>query len=103
MTLKPGRQTFKGYDGFTFCDPASQFESYTTEIVSTRLNADGKASASITLPKAAQAPGMLTANILGSVLEEGGDESYTVMTMPFSPFSAYAGIKLPADGSYLEI
>lgn len=102
MTLKPGRQTFKGYDGFTFCDPASQFESYTTEIVSTRLNADGKASASITLPKAAQAPGMLTANILGSVLEEGGDESYTVMTMPFSPFSAYAGIKLPADGSYLE-
>ncbi len=102
MTLNPGHPDFNGYDGYTFRDPASRFESSSTELVSTRLDAEGKASAAITLPKADMAPGMLSASILCSVAEDGGDESYTALTMPFSPFSAYAGIRLPSGDSYLE-
>lgn len=102
MTLKPGSRSFKGYGGYTFSDPASRFEDFTTELVDTRLNADGKASAAVTLPKAAQAPGMLSASVVCSVEEDGGDESYSTMTMPFSPFSSYVGIKLPEGDSYLE-
>ena len=102
MTLKAGKPDFKGYEGYTFTDPASDFESSTAELMSRRLDTDGKASASVTLPKSAQAPGMLSANILGTVTEDGGDESYTALTLPFSPFSAYAGIWLPAGDSYLE-
>jgi len=44
---------------------------------------------------------MLEAFVVTSVEEKGGDESFTTQTLPFSPYSAYVGIKLP-KGEYLE-
>lgn len=102
MTLKPGQSSFKGLEGYRFIDPASSFESYSKDLLDVRLNQDGKAQSSVTLPRVQNAPGMLTANILCSVMEDGGDESYTTLTMPYSPYSAYVGAKLPSDGDYLE-
>ena len=102
MTLKPGKTSFSGYDGFTFADPASSFDGFTTGLLDKRLDKNGTASAAVTLPKTENAPGMLYANILGTVKEDGGDESYTALTLPFSPFSAYVGVKLPSGENYLE-
>lgn len=102
MTLKPGQSSFKGLEGYRFIDPASSFESYSKDLLDVRLNQDGKAQSTVTLPRVQNAPGMLTANILCSVMEDGGDESYTTLTMPYSPYSAYVGAKLPSDGDYLE-
>lgn len=102
MTLKPGKTSFSGYDGFTFADPAGNFDGFTTRLLEKRLDKNGTASAAITLPKTENAPGMLYANMLGTVKEDGGDESYTALTIPFSPFSAYVGVKLPSGENYLE-
>lgn len=103
MTLKAGRPAFGGFDGYVFTDPSSNFESFTSELMSARLDNAGTASTSVTLPKAENAPGMLSADLLCSVTESGGDASYASQTLPFSPFSAYVGVKLPADkDGYVE-
>ena len=41
------------------------------------------------------APGMLSANLLVKVFEPGGAFSISSLTVPYSPFQSYAGIKVP--------
>ncbi len=102
MTLTPGSKTFTGYDGYTFSDPASSFTSMDIDLLDSRLDNAGTVTARVNLPKIPQAPGMLKANVLGSVVEEGGDESYSTLTLPYSPYTAYVGAEMPSSDSYLE-
>ncbi len=102
ITLTPGGKSFSGYDGYTFSDPASSFTSTEINLFESKLDNDGNISARVSLPKIPQAPGMLKANVLGSVTEEGGDESYSTLTLPYSPYTAYVGAKMPSSDSYLE-
>ena len=96
MTLSKGPATFKGFEGYTFRNPASSFENSEYSLFETTLDSDGVAEAAFTLPAAQDAPGLLQAFIVTSVLESGGDESFTTQTVPYSPFPAYVGVKLPA-------
>lgn len=100
LTLTRRRSSFAGFDGYVFNDPTSTFTSSEHKLFSGRLDGNGTAGAAVTVPYAKDAPGMLTANVLSTVQEEGGDESFVTMTVPFSPFSAYVGVKSP--GSDLE-
>lgn len=97
MTLRNGNTIFKGYGNYTFTNPASQFTSMSSTILSGKLDGSGKFSAAMTMPYAKDAPGMLSATIVSRVTEPGGDESFTTSTMPFSPYSAYVGVKLPSS------
>ena len=97
MTLSKGPATFKGFDGYTFRNPASEFETSEYALFETTLDGDGTAETAFNLPAAKDAPGLLQAFIVTSVLESGGDESFTTQTVPYSPFPAYVGLKLP-DG-----
>ncbi len=101
MTLRPGKTSFSGFDGYTFRNPASSFETFSTDLARACLDNNGVAHERVRLPAVPQAPGMLSADVLCSVFENGGDESFTTLTMPYSPFSAYVGAKLPADGEYI--
>ena len=104
MTLSRSGASFPGFEGYNFIAPRSKFETNEIRIVDTRLDGAGKAAINAVMPSASDAPGMLAANIVCSVEEAGGDASFTTMTLPFSPFSAYVGIKNP-EGSkdgYLE-
>ena len=96
MTLSKGPATFKGFEGYTFRNPASSFENSEYSLFEATLDSDGVAEAAFTLPAAQDAPGLLQAFIVTSVLESGGDESFTTQTVPYSPFPAYVGVKLPA-------
>ena len=98
MTLSKGPATFKGFDGYTFRNPASEFERSEFSLFQTTLDGDGNAETAFNLPAAQDAPGLLQAFIVTSVLESGGDESFTTQTVPFSPFPAYVGVKFPTDG-----
>jgi len=101
MTLQKGNASFKGYEGYVFTDPTSQFSSTTSTILSGRLDKSGRLSAQIKMPHAKDAPGMLSATLLTRISEPGGDENFTSRTMPFSPYGAYVGVKFPQqkDGS----
>ena len=72
MTLSKGPATFKGFEGYTFRNPASSFENSEYSLFETTLDGDGVAEAAFTLPAAQDAPGLLQAFIVTSVLENGG-------------------------------
>ncbi len=101
MTLSNTGAPFKGFEGYVFRNPACSFSSSEHTLFETRLDAEGKSRINLSLPAAEEAPGMLTAFIVTSVEEDGGDESFTTMTMPYSPYKAYVGVKFP-EGEYLE-
>ena len=95
MTLSKGAASFPGFEGYVFRNPASTFEASEYTLFQTTLAGDGSAETAFNLPGAKDAPGLLQAFIVSSVLESGGDESFTTQTIPFSPFPAYVGVKLP--------
>ena len=97
MTLGKGPSTFKGFEGYTFRNPAAAFETSEHELFKTVLSPDGTAEPAFDLPAAKDAPGLLSAFIVTSVEEGGGDESFTTQTVAYSPFPAYVGVKLPGE------
>ena len=101
MTLRKAGTPFKGFEKYTFYNPASRFTSSEASLFKARLDGSGNASASVKFPSADGAPGLLQAFVVTSVEEPGGDESFTTETLPYSPYSAYVGIKVP-EGDYLE-
>ena len=101
MTLRPARKPFPGLEQYSFVDPSRAFPQAEHPLYKSRLDAAGAASPSFELPAAAAAPGLLEAFVVTSVAEPGGDESFTTETLPFSPYSAYVGIRVP-EGEYLE-
>lgn len=101
MTLSAAGASLPGFEGYVFQSPLSDFERSTHPLFSVKLNAAGEASVPMKLPAASGAPGLLSAFITTSVLEDGGDESFTTMTLPYSPFDAYVGLKFP-EGDCLD-
>lgn len=104
MSLSKSRTKFTGYGNFIFDNPASEFYSSEQEVFKGNLNSEGKVSFSMPVPKAQNAPGMLSANVVCRVFEPGGDASIYSQTIPFSPFNTYVGINLNqrSDGKWLE-
>ena len=101
LTLTPAHTAFKGFDGYIFHNPASTFTRAESALINTKLNDEGEKTVEVSLPTAENAPGMLSAFVLSGVEEEGGDESFTTATYPYSPFPAYVGVKFP-EGDYIE-
>ena len=104
MTLRRAATTFNGFEGYNFTAPLSEFSASEHSLVDTRLNEHGQASVSVDMPSAEGAPGMLTADIVTTVEEQGGDFSFNTMSVPYSPYKSYVGIKIPKekDSEYLE-
>ncbi|MDU1889723.1 MAG: MG2 domain-containing protein [Dysgonomonas sp.] len=100
MTLSRAGNPFKGYEKYTFNNPASNFSSDTYTVFDGQLDASGNATVKTSLPQAASAPGMLQANIVSRVFESGGDASIYSQLTPYSPFPVYVGVKAPVDRDY---
>ena len=102
MTLKRlSGVPFKGFEKYTFTNQASQFSTAEYVLYEKELSSFGELTTAVRLPEASDAPGMLQALVVTSVQESGGDESFTSVSLPFSPYSAYVGIRTPEE-SYLE-
>lgn len=102
LTLKKsGGNPFKGFEKYTFTNPSNRFSAAESVLYDKKLSPEGVLTASVKLPEAKNAPGMMQAMIVTSVQETGGDESFTTVTLPFSPYSSYVGVCVPED-EYLE-
>jgi uncharacterized protein YfaS (alpha-2-macroglobulin family) len=103
VTLTKVNTQFKGYEKYIFNNPATNFSSNTVELFNGSLNDTGEAKFNLKVPVAEDAPGMLNANLVCRVFEQGGDASIYAQTVPFSPFSSYVGLNLnqPED-KYIE-
>ena len=103
MSLSKVNTQFKNYGQYIFNNPATDFTTIKTDIFDGTLNAEGKASVTLKVPTATEAPGMLNATFTTRVFEPGGDASIYTQTIPFSPFTSYVGINLnQPQGRYIE-
>nr|WP_294925191.1 MG2 domain-containing protein [uncultured Flavobacterium sp.] len=92
--------TFKGYEKFSFDDLVRQFSTEEINVLSGKLNENGKTSVNIQPKLQGQAPGMLRASFVTKVYEEGGDFSTDVISTTYSPYKTYVGIKSPEPNRY---
>ena len=103
MSLSKVNTQFKNYGQYIFNNPATNFTTIKTDVFDGTLDAEGKASVTLKVPTATEAPGMLNATFTTRVFEPGGDASIYTQTIPFSPFTSYIGINLnQPKGKYIE-
>ncbi|MDR0537837.1 MAG: hypothetical protein LBH04_07350 [Tannerellaceae bacterium] len=90
--------TFKNYPNYKFDDPAKTFQSEEMDLIEGKTDREGNAVINADF-KIDNAPlGMLAANITTRVFEESGDFSIDGVSIPYSPYPVYIGIKSPQTG-----
>lgn len=89
--------SFPKFAGFEFDNPTSNYETQSKTIYEGTLDEQGNASLKTNFEIDESAPGMLSANMMVKVFEPGGSFSIDNVSMPYSPYTSYAGLKLP-DG-----
>jgi len=103
LSFRKTRTAFKGYEKYTFENPATYFWAEERNIFDKELDAQGKARFSFELPSSDNAPGIMDAVFLVRAFEKGGDFSTDVFTRQYSPYRKYIGICVPDGGSYQEM
>lgn len=89
--------SFPKFAGFEFDNPTSNYSTQQKTIYEGTLDAEGNAILKTGFETDENAPGMLNASLLVKVFEPGGTFSIDNMTIPYSPYRSYVGLKLP-DG-----
>ncbi len=96
-SLYSRKTQFPKFAGFDFDNPTSNYSTLQKTIFEGSLDESGNANLKTNFQIDEAAPGMLNANLVVKVFEPGGSFSIDNMTIPFSPYTSYAGMKLP-DG-----
>ena len=96
-SLYARKTTFQKFAGFDFDNPTGNYTTQSKTIYDGTLDAEGNAVLKTNFQVDESAPGMLNASLLVKVFEPGGSFSIDNMTIPYSPYASYAGMKLP-DG-----
>ncbi len=86
---------FTKFADYNFDNPTANYSTQTKTIFDGMLDENGNATIKPDFQIDAVAPGMLTASMLTKVFEPGGAFSIDNVTVPYSPYKSYAGIKLP--------
>ncbi|MFL9844603.1 alpha-2-macroglobulin family protein [Flavobacterium rhizosphaerae] len=94
------KTAFKGYTNYVFDDVAQHFGTQEINIFSGQVDDNGKAQVTLEPKLEVQAPGMLNVAIITKAYEKGGDVSTDVVTASYSPYKAYAGLKVPEGNKY---
>ncbi len=97
MTLRAVKTAFDGYGGYHFDNSIiADFNTAETVVFDGALDRDGHGTVSIDMAEATlNAPGMLNASFNTKVYEPRGNFSVDYHSMPYAPYSSFAGIKLP--------
>jgi alpha-2-macroglobulin len=96
-SLYANTTSFAKFAGFEFDNPTANYSTQQKTIYEGTLDAAGNAALKPNFEIDKTAPGMLTANLVVKVFEPGGSFSIDNMTIPYSPYTSYVGLKLP-DG-----
>jgi alpha-2-macroglobulin len=87
--------SFKGYDDYTFSNPAKKMAQYGTMFWEGNVDKTGNATFSKQLNIGNDAPGMLQAVFTTRLFEKSGDFSIDQKSVLCSPYNTYVGIKTP--------
>jgi len=91
---------FNGYSQFVFDSPLRTYYGESSTIFDASLDNNGEAVIRSAFPDGQTAPGMLRANFVSRVFEEGGDFSIDRFQMPYSPYRHYVGLRTPESKNY---
>ncbi|HOS83944.1 MAG TPA: MG2 domain-containing protein [Bacteroidales bacterium] len=94
-TLAPAKTTFEGYKDYCFDDPSVNFETQEFTVFEGTVDDEGKATVHTDIDVANNTPGMVNVQLKTRAFESGGDFSTDRFVMPYSPYTAYVGIKMP--------
>ncbi|HEY5406285.1 MAG TPA: MG2 domain-containing protein [Ginsengibacter sp.] len=94
-SLYANKTAFPKFAGYSFDDPTTKYSTQTKTIFDGTLDDEGKAAVKPNFETDGNAPGMLSANLFVKVFEPGGSFSIDNVTVPYSPYNSYAGIKMP--------
>lgn len=86
---------FPDFRGYAFDDPTRGYYPEELVVFDGSLDENGQANFSLDGISPNQAPGMLRVNMTTRVFEPGGNFSIDQYSMPFSPYDAYVGVRLP--------
>jgi len=95
LTLAKSSSPFTKFPGYIFDFPFSGFSSENTVIFSGKLNEKGEATFLPEIHLTESAPGVLKASFETMVFEDGGGFSVDRFSVPYFPYSTYAGISVP--------
>lgn len=91
---------FAGFEDYEFDNPTASFSTQNKTIFDGALSAEGTAVIDPSFEVNEEAPGMLLANLMVKVFEPGGNFSVDNISMPYHPYSSYAGVKVPKPDNY---
>ncbi|MFC3197974.1 alpha-2-macroglobulin [Parapedobacter deserti] len=93
--ISPAATTFGDFRQYTFDDPTRSFATESQVMFDGTLDAAGKASFAADIAATNNAPGMLRATFTTRVFEPGGNFSIDNVSMPYSPYNSYVGLRTP--------
>jgi alpha-2-macroglobulin len=103
ITLTPANTHFAKLEGYVFDDPTKKFTADEHTVYDNSIDENGNAIFNAGLSNSTNAPGMLNANVVTRVFETGGEFSIDRLSILYSPYSSYVGLKSPeGDYHYLE-
>ncbi|RAV99397.1 alpha-2-macroglobulin family protein [Pseudochryseolinea flava] len=104
VLLSPSYTSFKKFEEYTFEDPSRNYSSTPQTVIDQSTNEEGKLDVNVNLGELASgAPGLMTAVFRGKVFEESGNFSIDRISLPYSPYESYVGLKLPEGEQYSNI
>ncbi len=95
--FSPALTKFPKFDNYTFDDVTRRLRATNTTVASGNLNEEGKVDFTKKVELGTRIPGMVSANFITKVYENGGDFSTDVYSMKVSPYASYAGLNLAEE------
>lgn len=95
MNLKPQTTTFSKYSEYTFDDPTRSFYGEAMTVFDGKTDGSGHANFTMQLPNEMQPAGKMKAVISTRAYEKSGDFSIDQMSIDYSPYDHYVGIRPP--------
>jgi uncharacterized protein YfaS (alpha-2-macroglobulin family) len=94
LSLSRSTTKFKGFEKFNFDDNTKSADFVEQLILDQKLDNNGRISFNPDLSGIDNMPGMMNANFRLRVFEAGGDFSVDRVSVPFSPYTHYAGLSI---------
>ncbi|MCU0368230.1 MAG: MG2 domain-containing protein [Cyclobacteriaceae bacterium] len=95
VMLTKATTKFDQYPDYVFDDPSIDFYSESQPVFDGYTDAEGNATVTAKIEVSELAPGSLNAIFRGKVYEESGNFSIDRFSIPYYPYSALTGIRLP--------
>lgn len=94
-TIAPAITTFDGYKDYTFDDQSRVFTGQEFVVFENNVDNNGHASIPTKISIPNKTPGMVNVQLKTRAFESGGDFSVDRFIIPYSPYAAYTGVKMP--------